>query len=78
MRQLGGSLEAALSQQQRFLSAAAVWAAREAVQRRESHARAAAAAAELLHARNALAEALGREQSMRAKCEVYPAGISHN
>ena len=61
--------------QQRFLTAAAALAAREAAQRRESHARTAAAAAELLHARNALADALAREQSLRAECKVSPACV---
>ena len=77
MRQLGGSLEAVLGQQQRFLLAAAAWAAREAVQRREAQAHSAAAAAELLHARNVLAEALGREQGLRDKCEVLLLGRVH-
>lgn len=70
VKQLGGCLEAVLGQQQRFLAAAAAWEARVAVRRRQVHERAVAAASELLHARNALAEALAREQGLRADCEV--------
>ncbi|KAK9820863.1 hypothetical protein WJX81_005899 [Elliptochloris bilobata] len=76
VRQLGGCLEAMLGQQQRLLSAAATWEARAAGHRRGVRARAAAAAAELLHARNALAEALAREQRLRADCEARGAELA--
>jgi hypothetical protein len=72
--QLNGCLRAALGQQQRFLAAAAAWDARGAARRRDARERAAAASAELLLARNALAEALAREQRLRADCQARGPG----